>query len=165
MWMSRNWMRCGNGMQTLTMLSYGSATTGICSKWRFSRPRLCGWVWKIDNLPMLLSLASAPLRWRFVENQNFTSGCSLTNVTSQSFVTQCQEDCDVINKHINDETAALGRKTRVTTWFRPYNENNFIAPPMSREEVGDGIFIFDRILTPLQTFFFSCNSSVLTVMH
>lgn len=30
---------------------------------------------------------------------------------------------------------ALGRKARVTTWFRAYQENLLIPPPMNPEEV------------------------------
>ncbi|KAF8165900.1 P-loop containing nucleoside triphosphate hydrolase protein [Crassisporium funariophilum] len=54
----------------------------------------------------------------------------------KSFIAQCQEDCDTLNHHINDE-GALGRKARVTTWFRPLQENTLLPPPMSREELAE----------------------------
>lgn len=52
----------------------------------------------------------------------------------QTFVAQSQEDCDTLNHHIND-SGALGRKARITTWFRARQDNMLVPPPMSREEV------------------------------
>lgn len=62
---------------------------------------------------------------------DFSDGmdCSLV----QTFVAQCQEDYDTLNHCIND-SRALGRQARVTTWFRP--KDGFLnPPPMSDQEV------------------------------
>ncbi|KJA29565.1 hypothetical protein HYPSUDRAFT_31485 [Hypholoma sublateritium FD-334 SS-4] len=95
-------------------------------------------IWVRNNRHLFkMEVFETPFMRLSMKNRQFADAVESCFSATQmkSFVTQCQEDCDVINKHINDETAALGRKTRVTTWFRPYNENNFIAPPMSREEL------------------------------
>jgi len=55
-------------------------------------------------------------------------------VSIQTFVAQSQEDCDTLNHHIND-SGALGRKARITTWFRARQDDMLIPPPMSREGV------------------------------
>ena len=68
----------------------------------------------------------------------------------QTFVTQCQEDCDTLNHHINDENA-LKRKARITTWFRAYQENLVVPPPMTSEEVWQ--FHFFHFLTSPDLFF------------
>lgn len=62
-------------------------------------------------------------------------GLLLSNSFRQTFVAQCQEDADTFNHHIND-SSALGRKARVTTYFRPQQDRALPPPPMSREEVG-----------------------------
>lgn len=41
---------------------------------------------------------------------------------------------DTFNYHVNDN-GALGRKTRVPTWFRAEVEQTAMPPPMTREEV------------------------------
>ncbi|KAF5364198.1 hypothetical protein D9756_000106 [Leucocoprinus leucothites] len=52
----------------------------------------------------------------------------------RTFVAQCKEDIDTLNHHIND-SQGLGRKARIVTWFRQYNENQLTSAPMSREEM------------------------------
>ncbi|KAH9482179.1 Structural maintenance of chromosomes protein 5 [Psilocybe cubensis] len=52
----------------------------------------------------------------------------------RTFITQCQEDCDTINRLVNDANM-FGPNGKITTWFRPYTEKNDTAPPMSREEL------------------------------
>ena len=58
--------------------------------------------------------------------------CSIY-IWSKTFVVQCKEDVDTLNR-INDGDA-LGRKARITTWFRPYIYQELIPPPLSPEEV------------------------------
>lgn len=53
----------------------------------------------------------------------------------QTFVAQCQEDMDVMNHHINDSSSALGRRVRVSTYFREQDNNSILSPPMSPTEV------------------------------
>ncbi|KIJ94730.1 hypothetical protein K443DRAFT_683517 [Laccaria amethystina LaAM-08-1] len=52
----------------------------------------------------------------------------------KTFVAQSQEDCDTLNHHIND-SGALGRKARITTWFRARQDDMLVPPPMNREEL------------------------------
>ena len=59
---------------------------------------------------------------------------NLMIVLIQTFVAQSQEDCDTLNHHIND-SGALGRKARITTWFRARQDDMLVPPPMSRVEV------------------------------
>ncbi|KAF8967457.1 P-loop containing nucleoside triphosphate hydrolase protein [Flammula alnicola] len=93
------------------------------------------WVRRNRNL-FKMEVFETPFMRLNVKDKRFTNSVEACFATNQlkSFVTQCQEDCDTINHHINDEQA-LGRKARVTTWFRPHQENLLIPPPMSPEEM------------------------------
>lgn len=51
----------------------------------------------------------------------------------QTFVAQCDDDYRLLNRLVTDTTEALGKKARITTWFRP--ETNITPPPMTAEEV------------------------------
>ena len=52
----------------------------------------------------------------------------------QTFVAQCDDDYRLLNRLVTDTTEALGRKARITTWFRP-GEGNIPPPPMTADEV------------------------------
>ncbi|KAF9449031.1 P-loop containing nucleoside triphosphate hydrolase protein [Macrolepiota fuliginosa MF-IS2] len=52
----------------------------------------------------------------------------------RTFVAQCKEDVDTLNKYIND-THGLGRRARIVTWFREYHEQQLAPLPMTREEL------------------------------
>ncbi|KAI0044470.1 P-loop containing nucleoside triphosphate hydrolase protein [Auriscalpium vulgare] len=53
----------------------------------------------------------------------------------KTFVAQCDEDYRLFNRLLADSTEALGRKMRVTSWYRPDDQRNRTAPPMSPEEL------------------------------
>ena len=46
----------------------------------------------------------------------------------------CDEDYRLLNRLINDETEALGRKARITVGYRP-RDNSLSQPPFSPEQV------------------------------
>ncbi|TFK43988.1 P-loop containing nucleoside triphosphate hydrolase protein [Crucibulum laeve] len=52
----------------------------------------------------------------------------------KTFIAQCQEDSDTLNHHIND-SAGLGRKARVTTFYRENRDDLIVPPPMTRDEM------------------------------
>ena len=52
----------------------------------------------------------------------------------QTFVAQCDDDYRLLNRLVSDSTEALGKKARITTWFRP-EEANITPPPMTADEV------------------------------
>ncbi|KAI0290728.1 P-loop containing nucleoside triphosphate hydrolase protein [Russula brevipes] len=52
----------------------------------------------------------------------------------KTFVAQCDDDYKQLNRLVSDTQEALGRKARITTWFRP-GEANSVSPPMSQEEM------------------------------
>lgn len=58
---------------------------------------------------------------------------SCTNQSGQTFVAQCGEDYDAFNRIVQDGEA-LGRKVRVSTWFRAPNRELYYPPPMERDE-------------------------------
>ncbi|KIO22019.1 hypothetical protein M407DRAFT_28434 [Tulasnella calospora MUT 4182] len=61
---------------------------------------------------------------------------SLINRTQvKTFVCGCAEDYKLLNKLVNDTPEALGRRARITTWFRPRNEEQLSPPPMSPEQM------------------------------
>ncbi|KAI9462755.1 P-loop containing nucleoside triphosphate hydrolase protein [Russula earlei] len=52
----------------------------------------------------------------------------------KTFVAQCDDDYRLLNQLVSDTAEALGRKARITTWFRPA-EKNMMPPPMTLEEM------------------------------
>ncbi|KXN89001.1 Structural maintenance of chromosomes protein 5 [Leucoagaricus sp. SymC.cos] len=88
-----------------------------------------------------------------VPDQRFQDGVEamINSAQFRTFVAQCKEDIDTLNKHINDTTEALGRRARVVTWYRAYNEQQLTPPPMSREEMAhlgfDG-YVLDYVDCP-----------------
>ncbi|KAI0920810.1 hypothetical protein AcW1_005022 [Taiwanofungus camphoratus] len=53
----------------------------------------------------------------------------------KTFVAQCEEDYQLLNRLLVDTPEALGRKVRLNTWFRVENENSIAPPPMTEEEL------------------------------
>ena len=47
---------------------------------------------------------------------------------------QCDDDYRLFNRLVSDTSEALGKKARVTTWFRP-GDASVVSPPMTQEEV------------------------------
>ncbi|KAF9476726.1 P-loop containing nucleoside triphosphate hydrolase protein [Pholiota conissans] len=94
-------------------------------------------LWVRENRHLFrMEVFETPFMRMSVKDKRFTNAVEACFAGTQmkSFITQCQEDCDTINHHIND-THGLGRKARITTWFRAYNENLIVPPPMSPEEM------------------------------
>ncbi|KAI0264050.1 hypothetical protein BGY98DRAFT_1192298 [Russula aff. rugulosa BPL654] len=57
------------------------------------------------------------------------------NITQlKTFAAQCDDDYRLLNRLVSDTTEALGKKARITTWFRP-EETNITPPPMTAEEM------------------------------
>lgn len=57
------------------------------------------------------------------------------NITQlKTFVAQCDDDYRLLNRLVSDTTEALGKKARITTWFRP-EETNITPPPMTVDEM------------------------------
>lgn len=52
----------------------------------------------------------------------------------QTFVAQCDDDYRLLNQLVSDTAEALGKKARITTWFRP-GDAHIAPPPMSPDEV------------------------------
>ena len=53
----------------------------------------------------------------------------------QTFVAQSREDYVLFNRLLTDTGDGVGRKLRLTTWFRPLRREELMPPPMSEEEV------------------------------
>ncbi|KIL63939.1 hypothetical protein M378DRAFT_78988 [Amanita muscaria Koide BX008] len=74
---------------------------------------------------------------RFVD----TVEACFSSAQLRTFVAQCQEDLDLFNQIINDgQGQELGRRVRVTTWFRAHREDQLVPPPMSEEELREERF-------------------------
>jgi hypothetical protein len=52
----------------------------------------------------------------------------------KTFVAQCDDDYRLLNQLVSDTTEALGKKARITTWFRPEGAN-ITPPPMTADEM------------------------------
>ncbi|KAK0188724.1 P-loop containing nucleoside triphosphate hydrolase protein [Armillaria mellea] len=68
----------------------------------------------------------------------------------KTFVAQCQEDYDTLNRNINDNQV-LGRKVWVTTWYRARMDRLFVPPPMERDELarhGFSGYLLDYVTCP-----------------
>ncbi|KAF9458464.1 P-loop containing nucleoside triphosphate hydrolase protein [Collybia nuda] len=77
-----------------------------------------------------------PLMCLTVPNKQFINAVESCFSAAQlkTFVAQCPEDYDVFNEYINDK-GALGRKTRVSTWFKTQQGSSLPPPPMSKDEM------------------------------
>ena len=59
----------------------------------------------------------------------------VTDEFAQTFVAQCDEDYQLLNRLVVDTPEALGRRVRVMTWYRPDDGRGIMPPPMSVQEV------------------------------
>ncbi|KAL7282760.1 hypothetical protein ACG7TL_004235 [Trametes sanguinea] len=53
----------------------------------------------------------------------------------RTFVAQCEEDYQLLNRVCVDTPEAIGRKARINTWFKARDENRLQPPPVPREEL------------------------------
>ncbi|KAF8589644.1 P-loop containing nucleoside triphosphate hydrolase protein [Ramaria rubella] len=53
----------------------------------------------------------------------------------KTFITHSEEDYNTFNRLFIDTPEALGRKMRVTVWYRPHNMAQLLRPPLSTEEL------------------------------
>ncbi|KAI0340832.1 P-loop containing nucleoside triphosphate hydrolase protein [Trametopsis cervina] len=70
-----------------------------------------------------------------IPNQSFSASveaCFGAN-DLKTFVAQCEEDYQLLNRLVADTPEALGRKARINTWFRTQGRNQ--QPPVSVEEL------------------------------
>ncbi|KAL6307041.1 P-loop containing nucleoside triphosphate hydrolase protein [Sparassis latifolia] len=51
----------------------------------------------------------------------------------KTFVAQCEEDYQLLNRLVVDTPEALGRKVRINTWYRA--KTQLVGPPMSEQEM------------------------------
>ncbi|KAK0457748.1 uncharacterized protein EV420DRAFT_1687453 [Desarmillaria tabescens] len=68
----------------------------------------------------------------------------------KTFVAQCQEDYDTLNRNLNDNQV-LGRKVWVTTWYRARIDRLFVPQPMERDELarlGFSGYLLDYVTCP-----------------
>jgi hypothetical protein len=71
------------------------------------------------------------------------------SIQMRTFVTQCVEDNRLLNRLVNDTPEALGRKARISTWFRPRRAAQ--QPPMSEDELrrlGFECYAIDQVEYP-----------------
>ncbi|KAI0690848.1 hypothetical protein BC835DRAFT_1407403 [Cytidiella melzeri] len=72
-----------------------------------------------------------------VPNQSFAASVEAFFGPNElkTFVAQCEEDYQLLNRLVADTPEALGRKARINTWFRtkPHNQNP--QPPLGVEEL------------------------------
>ncbi|KAI0287939.1 hypothetical protein B0F90DRAFT_1827934 [Multifurca ochricompacta] len=65
---------------------------------------------------------------------NAVEACfNITQLKARTFVAQCDDDYRLLNQLVSDTVEALGKKVRITTWFRPV-EGNIAPPPMTLDE-------------------------------
>ncbi|KAG8923808.1 Structural maintenance of chromosomes protein 5, partial [Tulasnella sp. 408] len=75
----------------------------------------------------------------------------INKIQVKTFVCGCTEDYKLLNKLVTDTPEALGRRARITTWFRPQNENQLNPPPMSPEKMkslGFDGYAIDFVIAP-----------------
>ncbi|PPQ70577.1 hypothetical protein CVT24_000055 [Panaeolus cyanescens] len=94
-------------------------------------------VWVRNNRNLFkMEVFETPYMRMSVKDPRFTDAVeTLAGGALKQFVCQCQEDSDTLNHYINDTQQGLGRKARISVWFRSYTEQNDIPPPMTREEM------------------------------
>ncbi|KAI9434892.1 P-loop containing nucleoside triphosphate hydrolase protein [Lactarius indigo] len=71
-----------------------------------------------------------------VPNKNYVNAVEACFNTAQlkTFVAQCNDDYKLLNQLVSDTTEALGKKVRITTWFRP-GDTSITPPPMTPDEL------------------------------
>ncbi|KDR84246.1 hypothetical protein GALMADRAFT_703330 [Galerina marginata CBS 339.88] len=103
------------------------------SRWDKATFQAIKWLRANRNL-FKMEVFETPFMRVTVKDKNFTNAveaCFGSHL--KTFVTQCQEDCDTLNKHINDDQI-FGKGMKITTWFRAH-QDNLVPPPMSDEEM------------------------------
>ena len=53
----------------------------------------------------------------------------------RTFVAQCEEDYQLLNRLCVDTNEALGRKVRINTWYRVHDESKLLPPPVPAEQL------------------------------
>ncbi|KAL5529915.1 SMC5 [Sanghuangporus sanghuang] len=53
----------------------------------------------------------------------------------KTFVFQCEEDHKLFNHLVIDSDAAVGKRVKVATWFRPRNDSRLMREPMTMDEL------------------------------
>ncbi|KAG8897958.1 Structural maintenance of chromosomes protein 5, partial [Tulasnella sp. 403] len=64
---------------------------------------------------------------------------------AKTFVCACEEDYKLLGRLVNDTDEALGRRGRITVWFRPKDESRLNGPSLSEEQLRE--FGFDGYAT------------------
>ncbi|KAF9554516.1 P-loop containing nucleoside triphosphate hydrolase protein [Agrocybe pediades] len=93
--------------------------------------------WLRNNRSLFkMDVFETPIMRLDINNRKYTDAVESCFSFNQlkTFVTLCQEDCDTLNKHINDDQV-LGKGKKINTWFRPINPDDILPPPMSDEEM------------------------------
>ncbi|KAI0658644.1 P-loop containing nucleoside triphosphate hydrolase protein [Cubamyces menziesii] len=78
----------------------------------------------------------------------------------KTFVAQCEEDYQLLNRLCVDTPEAIGRKARINTWFKVRDENRLAPPPVPREELkalGFDGYAIDFIECPEGLKWFLCS--------
>ncbi|KAI0677714.1 P-loop containing nucleoside triphosphate hydrolase protein [Trametes maxima] len=97
-----------------------------------------------------------------VPNRNFMDAVESCFGGSQlrTFVAQCEEDYQLLNRLCVDTPEAIGRKARINTWFKVRDETRLAPPPMPREqirELGFDGYAIDFIDCPEGLKWFLCS--------
>ncbi|KAI0371444.1 P-loop containing nucleoside triphosphate hydrolase protein [Pilatotrama ljubarskyi] len=53
----------------------------------------------------------------------------------RTFVAQCEEDYQLLNRLCVDTPEAIGRKARINTWYKYRDESRLVPPPMPAEQI------------------------------
>ncbi|CDO77206.1 hypothetical protein BN946_scf184747.g19 [Trametes cinnabarina] len=53
----------------------------------------------------------------------------------RTFVAQCEEDYQLLNRLCVDTPEAIGRKARINTWYKARDESRLLPPPLPREDL------------------------------
>ncbi|KAI0329648.1 P-loop containing nucleoside triphosphate hydrolase protein [Cubamyces sp. BRFM 1775] len=78
----------------------------------------------------------------------------------KTFVAQCEEDYQLLNRLCVDTPEAIGRKARINTWFKIQDESKLAPPPVPREEIralGFDGYAIDFIECPEGLRWFLCS--------
>ncbi|KAG8987488.1 Structural maintenance of chromosomes protein 5 [Tulasnella sp. JGI-2019a] len=69
----------------------------------------------------------------------------------KTFVCGCEEDYKLLNRLVNDTNEALGRRGRITAWFRPMDVQQLQHPPMTNDimqQLGFDGYAIDFVTAP-----------------
>lgn len=144
----REIIEASNGLKRLDNVEHQKLEA--LARWDPDTADTVRWIRKNKHLFQMEVIEPAAITLR-VKDRNYNDAIEALFSSTQlrTFVVQCLEDSKMLNRMVNDTNEALGRKGRITVWYRP---RQAVAPqPMSEDQLkalGFDCYAIDQIDCP-----------------